>query len=507
MSPTRQIKSFQRYRRYFHTSRTFSPLFLALAIALLTVSSVSATPTSSRFDVPDLLSQPRQTDTVELTPKQLRKLEKAEAKAREKELKKNSRQNLNIDQREELNRRIQAVEGLPVGQYVRVTSGSRGTPTERTPDSILYRAEFIQQLSDSLLYVLLPDSTLNSLDSLRQIKLLPDTLVASLVSDSLLLKFVPDSILHTARFPILAAVDTSFLGSADRLPDTDTLVDPDLLAGKRRLRLQQDTISAGRHSLLSVVAPGFGQIYNRQTWKLPILYGGLGGFITGGVLFGKQHSKYTKEYDRTVNLRMPAEVQSRARDKMRRAGSGKTLMYGMAGATYLYFVADAVFNYRGPVDPIRKATTLAAVFPGMGFVYTKTYWRLPIYYGGFIALATVIDYNNRYYQRYKKAYDALTDGNPSTTDEFNKRYSPDLIARVRKSYRRDRDLAIILTAGVYLLSVIDTYVIASLKNWNVDQDLSIVKVAPTIIDTRLSERRTNTSVPSNAFGMGVQVRF
>ena len=135
----------------------------------------------------------------------------------------------------------------------------------------------------------------------------------------------------------------------------------------------------------------------------------------------------------------------------------------------------------------------------------QTYWRIPVYYGGFIALATVIDYNNRNYQRYKTAYNALTDGNPSTVDEFNGRYSAELLADVRNAYRRDRDLAIIGMAAAYLLSVIDTYVIASLKNWDVDEDLT-VRVQPTMIDTRFNGRTVSPSQGSS-YGLALKVRF
>lgn len=269
-------------------------------------------------------------------------------------------------------------------------------------------------------------------------------------------------------------------------------------------RVTQDTMKAGRMTTLSLIAPGFGQIYNRQYWKLPVIYAGIGGFLAGGFIYNSQYQGLKADYQRTIDLGLPSENQNAARAKMMQAGSSRTIFFALAGATYLYSIADATFNYRGNTDPIRKATTLAAIFPGMGFVYTKTYWRLPIYYGGFIALATVIDYNNRSYQRYKTAYDAMTDNNPATVDEFNGRYSPDLVARVRSAYRRDRDLAIIGMAAAYLLSVVDTYVIASLKNWDVSEDLAF-RVEPTIIDTRFNPKGLS-SAPSG-YGLAMKLRF
>lgn len=55
---------------------------------------------------------------------------------------------------------------------------------------------------------------------------------------------------------------------------------PDSLAGRRDLRPRRDTISLSGVSWISLVAPGFGQIYNKQYWKLPILYGTVGAGLT-----------------------------------------------------------------------------------------------------------------------------------------------------------------------------------------------------------------------------------
>lgn len=446
--------------------------------------------------------QPADSTTAEagqLDAKTLRRLEKAAEKAEKQRLRRMMKQDLTHDQRQQLNERIQEMDGLAVGQHIRVSGGLRGTPFDSVQDSIARRARFVR-------LQLKPDSAriaAAGFDSLPAFREAPDSVVARRFSDSVLVAEYADSVLWRAPFTVHGLTYPQ-RDSAAQEGRQLTAADSALLF-KPRFRITRDTLAAGKHTLLSLIAPGFGQIYNRQAWKLPILYGGVGGFLTGGILFGNKHRTYKAEYQHTVDLRLPPEVQKQARTRMRNAGSGATLMYAMAGATYLYFVSDAVFHYRGPIDPMRKATTLAAVFPGMGFVYTKTYWRLPIYYGGFIALATVIDYNNRNYHRYKTAYDALTDGNPSTVDEFNGRYSPELLARVRSAYRRDRDLAIIGMAAAYLLSIVDTYVIASLKNWDVDEDLS-VRVEPTMIDTRFNGRPMSPS-QGNLYGLAVKLRF
>lgn len=457
----------------------------------------------------------------ELSPKEQKKQNKAELKAAKKKQRSLMKQDLKRDQQQQLNERMKEMEGMEVGQRVWIERGMRGEAIERETDSLRKRAAFIRGLSEEDL----PDSTLRELgvvwaDSLGREeeawtgwRELPDSVVMEVLSDSILRVAVSDSVLRSAPYEMFHSVDTAFLAGGKR---PVTAQEEEEQVEKHKTRITQDTLRAGRVTWMSIVAPGFGQVYNRQPWKLPVIYGSIGGFLTGGFIYKHQHKQYSREYQRTLNMQLPPEVQKRANDKMRKARTGKTLMFSMAGATYLYSIADAVFNYRGPIDPRRKATTLAAIFPGMGFVYTKSYWRLPVYYGGFIALATVIDYNNRSYKRYKRAYNALTDGNPATVDEFNGRYSPELLARVRSSYRRDRDLAIILTGAAYLFSVIDTYVIATLKQWDVDENLS-VRLEPTTIDMGLGRSDSgggrnrsgflSPGMPSQSYGMAVKIRF
>lgn len=350
-----------------------------------------------------------------------------------------------------------------------------------------------------------------TIDSLRMDSLLMDSLmIDSLVRDSLMVDSLRmDSLMVDSLGVEGAFLTPSLVVKRDSTLSDATLASDSLVAARnlasleRRLDLRRDTIRAGAHLALSLI-PGMGQYYNNQYIKMPVFYAGIGGFLTGGIVASSSYNKFKTQWQTAVNLNQPAEVTETLERKMQRAGSVRTVMYSLAAATYLYQIADATFNYRGYSNPVRKSTVLAAVFPCAGFVYTKTYWRIPIYYAGFITIATVIDYNNRNYQRYKTAYNNLTDGNPATVDEFNGRYSADAISSVRDSYRRDRDFGILCMAGAYVLSILDTYVIASLKNWDVSPDLA-VRVEPTIFNTN-SVFAQSSGLGSGA-GMSLKVTF
>lgn len=295
-------------------------------------------------------------------------------------------------------------------------------------------------------------------------------------------------------------IDTSFLAPTTKLTANKDTTKAEKVH-KKRFSFTKDTLPAGRLTLLSLI-PGVGQVYNRQYWKVPVFYGLIGGFAAGGLITSKSYQKSKAEWQRTVDLKLPQAQQDYAQGKMERDGMTRTLFYAMAGATYLYQVADATFNYRGPVDHIRKATTLAAIFPGAGFIYTRTYWRLPIYYGGFLALATVVDYNSRSYQRYQRAYNAMTDNDPTTVDEFNGQYTSQMLQNARNQYRRNRDFGIICIIGAYILSIVDTHVIATLKNWDISPDLSVT-IEPTLIDNSIQRA---SSLPTGG-GLSLKIKF
>ncbi|MDE6490831.1 MAG: hypothetical protein K2L49_06705 [Muribaculaceae bacterium] len=142
-------------------------------------------------------------------------------------------------------------------------------------------------------------------------------------------------------------------------------------------------------------------------------------------------------------------------------------------------------------DPTR-AVWLSALFPGLGQIYNRRYWKLPIVVGGFMGLGYATSWNNGMLDDYTRAYRDLMDSDPSTRSYMNLFPSTtreeDLdktwlenVLRSRKNYfRRNRDLCIICIIGVYLIAMVDAYVDASLSHFDISPDLSM-DWAPTLI--------------------------
>lgn len=165
----------------------------------------------------------------------------------------------------------------------------------------------------------------------------------------------------------------------------------------------------------------------------------------------------------------------------------------------------------------KRALWLALVLPGAGQVYNRKYWKLPIFYGGFVGCIYAMTWNNQMYHDYAQAYIDIMDNDPKTQSYNNflhlgttitpaneERYRS--IFRQRKDrYRRWRDLSVFTSIAVYALSVIDAYVDASLSDFDISDDLSL-HIAPTVIPDK-SFATPNSPFRSSAIGLGCSLTF
>jgi hypothetical protein len=124
------------------------------------------------------------------------------------------------------------------------------------------------------------------------------------------------------------------------------------------------------------------------------------------------------------------------------------------------------------IDPLRpaRAAFYSAVLPGLGQAYNKKYWKIPIVYA---ALGTGIYFyldNDKELTRYRDVYKRRLAG--FTDDEFPN-ISNDALIRAQKTLRRNKEISLLVTIGIYALNIIDANVDAHLLQFNVDDNLAI----------------------------------
>jgi hypothetical protein len=159
---------------------------------------------------------------------------------------------------------------------------------------------------------------------------------------------------------------------------------------------------------------------------------------------------------------------------------------------------DSVLSktYASRYNP-RKALLYAAVIPGLGQVYNKKYWKLPLVYGGFYGVANRIKFYDDGYSTYKAhlyynlEHNLAHDGgvNPET------RLTTSQLRRIVDNARRDRDLWVILMGAMYLLQMVDAHVDSHLKEFDLNPDLKTkVSIEPTISQDAVLGRQTGVSL-------------
>jgi hypothetical protein len=254
-----------------------------------------------------------------------------------------------------------------------------------------------------------------------------------------------------------------------------------------------DSLKTKHLWLASQVLPGSGQIINKQYWKIPVFYAGMGSMLYLASDANKTYKSYKTDYLNLDPTSLDKEVFKERYTKMKQT---RNIYYAGASAFYLASVVDALLVYNNEKHSPAAATIFSTIIPGMGQVYNKKYWKVPIVYGGLSTMIFLVDWNNRGYKRFKTAIKQFPN------DEFDGARSTDELQIYENAYRRNRDISFVALMGVYVLNIIDANVDANLYDWNIDDDLSL-RIEPSIINNNFASISSETP----AFGLTCRFNF
>jgi hypothetical protein len=165
---------------------------------------------------------------------------------------------------------------------------------------------------------------------------------------------------------------------------------------------------------------------------------------------------------------------------------------------------QSVVRKRNEDHSPKKAAMLSAIVPGLGQVYNRKYWKVPIVYG-ILGGVSYLAYNNtRYYKFWHDGLiikNAITNGQKTNADFMHfatthkyRNIATNLDAdelsllseaqfqTENDSYRRNRDLSFFFLGILYMCNVLDATVDGHLYNFNVSDDLSF-HLQPTYISS------------------------
>lgn len=145
-----------------------------------------------------------------------------------------------------------------------------------------------------------------------------------------------------------------------------------------------------------------------------------------------------------------------------------------------YLLRDIVPVKRGPFQPNpKKAGLYSSLVPGLGQLYNRQYWKIPVIYAGVAVAGYYIGRNLNLYQSYRKAYINRIN-NPNYKDEYTDIYSSDQLQQLQNDYNKYLDLSVLFTALGYGLQIVDAITSAHLKNFDVSRDISM-RMFPVVV--------------------------
>ena len=145
-------------------------------------------------------------------------------------------------------------------------------------------------------------------------------------------------------------------------------------------------------------------------------------------------------------------------------------------------------------SPLR-ASIYSTLIPGLGQIYNKKYWKLPIIYGGMGFFIYNAGLNRTDYLWLKEGYvNRLLE---KEEDPFLAQYSTDGIKSAMDAARQNMEWSYIGAGVLYILNIVDASVDAHLYTFDMSDDLSL-RVEPVYMPLQAHQ---------SAFGFQLKLRF
>lgn len=148
--------------------------------------------------------------------------------------------------------------------------------------------------------------------------------------------------------------------------------------------------------------------------------------------------------------------------------------------------------------------------PGWGQITNGGLWwiKVPVIYGGFVSAVLVFEFNNRYYRDILKEVQYRINNNHAIPPNTKYPQLPegsqitDYMINAKDSYRRNRDMTVLVTVGWWGLQAVEAYVTSMLKNrWEIDDELGF-SITPTLL---ANPGGTSWAYQAQPYTIGVKV--
>ena len=149
--------------------------------------------------------------------------------------------------------------------------------------------------------------------------------------------------------------------------------------------------------------------------------------------------------------------------------------------------------------PVPKKAALWAIAPGGGQIYNRRWWKLPIVYGAMGSMVYLITFNQDTYRRLRTALELerMDEDHEFTGTAIDNEQS---LLSLRDQYDKNTQLSYIGLTFVYMLTAMEAYVDAHLRNFDINDDLTMeLRIKP--------ELDIQSTLGQPIIGVGVQLSF
>lgn len=145
---------------------------------------------------------------------------------------------------------------------------------------------------------------------------------------------------------------------------------------------------------------------------------------------------------------------------------------------------DSLLQHYKPLHSPRKAAFYSAVLPGLGQIYNREYWKVPLVYAALGVSTGFFIGNMDLFTEYRNAYRArlANASNPAYIDP-HPQYSNADLRYLRDAYRQYVDYSVLVFVAAYALNIVDATVFGHLRQFDMSDDLSF-RISPALINNR-----------------------
>lgn len=123
-----------------------------------------------------------------------------------------------------------------------------------------------------------------------------------------------------------------------------------------------------------------------------------------------------------------------------------------------------------------KAALRSAILPGLGQIYNKKYWKLPLVYGALAIPVSTFKYNSDWYTKTRFAYTVRVTNDTANFKNIARELQPistEALKTYRNSFRKNMDFSVLGLLLMWGLNIVDATVDGHLRTFNISDDLTM----------------------------------